>query len=58
ERPSTSISVAGEVMQVTPAAAAANLRKLVDAKILVEVTGRKRDQRFVAPEILQVAHGE
>jgi Fic family protein len=45
-------------MQVTPAAAAANLRKLVDAKILVEVTGRKRDQRFVAPEILQVAHGE
>lgn len=58
ERPSTSISVAGEVMQVTPAAAAANLRKLVDAKILIEVTGRKRDQRFVAPEILQVAHGE
>jgi len=58
ERPSTSISVAGQVMQVTPAAAAANLRKLVDANILVEVTGRKRDQRFVAPEILQVAHGE
>lgn len=58
ERPSTSISIAGEVMQVTPAAAAANVRKLVEAKILVEVTGRKRDQRFVAPEILEVSHGE
>lgn len=58
ERPSTSIGVAGQVMQVTPAAAAANLRKLVDAKILVEVTGRRRDQRFVAPEIIRVSHGE
>jgi Fic family protein len=58
ERPSTSIGVAGEIMQVTPAAAAANLRKLVDAKILVEVTGRRRDQRFVAPEIIRVSHGE
>jgi Fic family protein len=58
ERPSTSIGVAGEVMQVTPAAAAANLRKLVEAEILIEVTGRRRDQRFVAPEILRVAYGE
>jgi Fic family protein len=57
ERPSTSISAAGEVMQVTPAAAAANLRKLIEADILVEVTGRRRDQRFVAPEIIQVSHG-
>lgn len=58
ERPSTSISSAGELMGVTPAAAAANLRKLIDAEILIEVTGRRRDQRFVAPEILRVAHGE
>jgi Fic family protein len=58
EDPSTSIGVAGDVMQVTPAAAAANLRKLVEAEILVEVTGRRRDQRFVAPEILKVAYGE
>ena len=58
ERPSTSIGVAGEVMQVTPAAAAANLRKLVEAEILIEVTGRRRDQRFVAPEIIKVSHGE
>jgi hypothetical protein len=26
--------------------------------LLVEVTGRKRDQRFVAPEIIRVSHGE
>jgi Fic family protein len=58
ERPSTSIGVAGELLQVTPAAAAANLRKLVDANILIEVTGRRRDQRFVAPEIIRVSHGE
>jgi Fic family protein len=58
ERPSTSIATAGEVMQVTPAAAAANLRKLVEAGILIEVTGRRRDQRFLAREIIHVAHGD
>jgi hypothetical protein len=58
ERPSTSIGVAGEVMQVTPAAAAASLRRLRDAEILIEVTGRRGDQRFVAIEIVQVSHGE
>lgn len=57
-RPSMSIGLAGALLEVTPASAAANLRKLVEAEILVEVTGRRRDQRFVAPEILRVSHGE
>jgi Fic family protein len=58
ERPSMSIAGAGTLLQVTPASAAANLRKLVEAGILREVTGRKRDQRFVAPEIIRVAHSD
>jgi Fic family protein len=57
-RPSMSIGLAGDLLEVTPASAAANLRKLVDAEILVEVSGRKRDQRFVAREIIRVSHGE
>jgi hypothetical protein len=57
-RPSISIGLAGDLLEVTPASASANLRKLVDAEILVEVSGRKRDQRFVAREIIRVAHGD
>jgi Fic family protein len=57
-RPSMSIGTAGALLQVTPASAAANLRKLVEAEILVEVTGRRRDQRFLAPEIIRASHGE
>jgi hypothetical protein len=34
------------------------VKKLVEAGILREVTGRKRDQRFVASEILRVAHSD
>jgi Fic family protein len=57
-RPSMSIKTAGALLEVTPASASANLRKLVEAEILVEVTGRRRDQRFVAPEIIRASHGE
>lgn len=57
ERPSVSLAVAAKLLGgVTPASASANVKKLVDAGILREVTGRKRDQRFVADEILSVAH--
>jgi hypothetical protein len=38
---------------MTPASASANIRKLVDAGILIEATGRKRDQVFMAPEIVR-----
>jgi Fic family protein len=58
ERPSLSIGAASRLLDVTPAAASANLQKLVQAKILIEVTGRKRDQRYVAREILVAAHAE
>jgi hypothetical protein len=43
---------------VTLAAASANVWNLVDNGILQEVTGRKRDQRFVAKEIIRVAHAD
>lgn len=35
---------------------APNLRKLVDAGILVEITGRRRDQRYLARALLTAAH--
>jgi Fic family protein len=58
-RPSVTFAHAAVLLGgVTPAAASANVRKLVDAGILREVTGRKRDQRFVASEIIRVAHSD
>ena len=50
--PSITIGFAGTLLGVTPAAASANLRKLQELGVIVEVTGRKRDQVFVAREIL------
>lgn len=50
--PSITIGLAGTLLKVTPAAASANLRKLQELGVIVEVTGRKRDQVFVAREIL------
>lgn len=44
--------------RLASARSSALLLKLVDARILVEVTGRRRDRRYVAREILVVAHGE
>jgi Fic family protein len=59
ERPSVSLGHAARLLGgVTPASASANVKKLVDAGILREVTGRKRDQRFVAGEIIRVAHSD
>lgn len=57
ERPSIHIAAAAKLLELTPAAASANIKKLVEAAILTEVTGRKRDQRFVARGILAVADG-
>ena len=58
-RPSVSLARAAELLGgVTAASASANVRKLVEAGILREVTGRKRDQRFVASEILRTAHSD
>jgi len=58
-RPSVGLALAAVLLGgVTPAAASANVRKLVEAGVLREVTGRKRDQRFVASEIIAVAHSD
>ncbi len=51
-RPSITIGQAAELLDVTPAAASANIKKLLEAGILSERTGRKRDQLFVAGEIV------
>jgi Fic family protein len=58
ELPMITIGRAATLLEVTPAAASANLRKLVNAGILAEVSGRVRDQRFLARELLAAAHGE
>ncbi len=51
--PSTTMTAATRTLKITPAAASANIRKLTEGGVLREVTGRKRDQVFVAPEILK-----
>lgn len=50
--PSITIGRAATLLDVTPAAASYNLRKLQDLGVIVEVTGRTRGQVFVAREIL------
>jgi hypothetical protein len=42
-----------KALKITPAAASANIRKPTEDGGLREVTGRKRDQVFVAHEILK-----
>jgi len=51
--PSTTITTTARALKITPAAASANIRKLTEGDVLREVTGRKRDQVFVAHEILK-----
>jgi hypothetical protein len=31
-----------------------HIQRLLDARIVVEITGRKRDRQYVAPELLTV----
>jgi Fic family protein len=56
--PAMTIGDAAKLLDVTPASASANLRKLVDARILEEITGRRREQRYLARELIAVAHAE
>lgn len=51
-RPSTTIKRSAKALEVTEAAAAGIIRKLVIARILKKVTPGKRNQVFVAPGIL------
>jgi Fic family protein len=50
------ITVAGAAKELglTPAAATQHVQRLLDGKILVEITGRKRDRQFLAPELLRI----
>ena len=56
ERPSMTLTDATKILGVTPASAGATIAKLSEAGILSEVTGQKRHRRFIAREILVVAH--
>ena len=51
--PSITMTTTAKALKITPAAAAANIRKLTEGGVLREITGRKRDQVFVAHEILK-----
>jgi Fic family protein len=55
--PSTTMTATAKALKNTPAAASANIRKLQQGGVLREVTGRKRDQVFVAHEILRFMGG-
>jgi Fic family protein len=50
--PSITIGRATELLGATPASASANLAKLAQLGVVAEVTGRQRNQVFVAHEIL------
>lgn len=52
QTPSITIKKASEVLDMTHQGAANNIHRLEDAGILREVTGRKRNQVFVAEEIV------
>lgn len=58
QTPALSVGQTATLLGVTHAAASANVRKLVDAGILTEVTGRQRGRVFLAPEILRYVRGE
>jgi Fic family protein len=51
--PSITMTTTAKTLKITPAAASSNIRKLTEGGVLREVTGRKRDQVFVAHEILR-----
>lgn len=50
--PSITMNQAADLLDVTHQAASNNIRKLVDAGILREITGGRRNQVFVADEIM------
>ena len=54
KQPALSINTAQDVLGVSFTSAQNNVLRLVKLGILREVTGRKRDRIFIAPEILQL----
>lgn len=55
-RPSITFGEAAELLDVTPAAANANVRKLQEAGVLTEITGQARNMIFVAQGIFELMH--
>jgi len=53
QTPTITINEAAKLLDVSHQAAAGNIRKLVEKGILVEMTGRQRNQIFLATEILR-----
>jgi len=54
ETPAIRIADAEKILKVTAASASSNIKKLVGAGIIEERTGRKRDQVFVAMDIVRL----
>jgi len=54
QQPAMSVGLAQQVLKVSFASAQNNIMRLVRLGILQEMTGRKRDRIFIAPEILQL----
>lgn len=55
-RPAITFGEAAELLGVTPAAANANVRKLQEAGVLTEITGRARNMIFAAQGIFDLVH--
>jgi Fic family protein len=58
ENPALTIGAVQDILGVTHRAAAANIEKLVDEGVLVEVAPTGRIRRFLAREIIAVVNGE
>lgn len=54
EIPVTTVAKAAELLDVTTATAGQHINRLIEANLVVEMTGRKRDRLFVAPALLRV----
>jgi Fic family protein len=54
ELPLVTAAIVGQLLEVSPSTAIKHIQNLVGAQILVEVTGRRRDRQYVAPELLSI----
>jgi Fic family protein len=54
DTPALTISQVARRLAITPHAAQSNIVKLVDAEILREVTGQRRNRVYIAPEIVNI----
>ncbi|MBI2909336.1 MAG: Fic family protein [Chloroflexi bacterium] len=57
-KPVLSARTAQEYLKITPPGARKAIRALVEAGILTEITGRKRDRAYAANEVLEALDGE